>query len=237
MPRKWHEAPSPLFSDREAAAIRDWVAAGGSLFFASGSAKEESGQMLLGRIGVQFYQTYVVDRELTVPPSQSSSSGGIRFSREKDFFGDHKILTGRSESERLDAVSFNGIEAIRKVPENAVTLIHYSEKALLMPRDAFLERRLAEEAKQLGINGKTETAAEPSPLTTPSPVPKSPVAVAFILGKGRVVVIGSGSTISSVVMRRTVPGAGPVSEKVGLTEVDNQKFTLNVMHWLAGLLD
>ena len=239
MPRKWHEAPSPLFIDREAAAIRDWIAAGGSLLFASGSVKEEAGQMLLERIGVQFYDTYIVDRELTTPPSPSSSPcRGLRFSRAKNTLGDHKILNGRSELERLDSVCFDGIQAIRKAPDNAVTLIHYTEKALLLPRDAFLERRLSEEAKQLGANGKTETTVATSPLTTNSPVPKSPVAMAFTLGKGRVVVIGSGSAISAVTLKRDPPdGAAPIVQKVGLAEADNEKFTLNVMHWLAGLLD
>jgi hypothetical protein len=238
MPRKWHDAPSPLFSDREAAAIRDWIVAGGSLLFASGSAREEAGQMLLERIGVQFYDTYVVDRGLTMPPPPSSSCGGILFSREKNTLGDHKIVNGRAEGERLDSICFNGVNGIRKAPENAVTLVHYSEKALLIPRDALMERRLAEEAKQLGSNGKTETAVATSPLTVNSPVPKSPVAVAFTLGKGRVVVMGSGSAISAVTVKRDPPGgAAPIVQKVGLGEGDNQKFTLNVMHWLAGLLD
>jgi len=238
MPRKWHDAPSPLFSNREAAAIRDWIAAGGSLLFASGSAREEAGQMLLERIGVQFYQTYIVDRELSMPPSPSSPCAGVRFSREKNTLGDHHILNGRSEAERLDSVCFNGVHGIRKAPENAVTLVHYSEKALLIPQDALLERRLAEEAKDLGVKGKTETAVATSPLITNSPVPKSPVAMAFNLGKGRVAVIGSGSAISAVTIKRDPPGgAAPIVQKVGLGEGDNEKFTLNVMHWLAGLLD
>ena len=238
MPRNWLEAPAPLFNDREAAAIRDWIASGGSLLFASGSIKEESGQMLLDRIGVQFYDSYISDREITAPPSPTSCSGGPKFSREKNTLGDHKILTGRSESERLDAVCFNGMLGIRKAPESAVPLIHYSEKALLIPRDALVQRRLTEEAKQLGVNGKTETTVATSPLTTPSPVPKAPVAVAFTLGKGRVVVVGSGSALSAVTVKREPPnGAAPIAERVGLGEADNEKFTLNVMHWLAGLVD
>lgn len=234
-PRKWVEAPSPLFSDREAAAIHDWIAAGGSLFFASGARLEESGQMLLDRIGVQFYDSYITDRALTTPPSPCSALGDIGFSREKNTFGDHKILN--DPAARLDAVCLNGVKGIRKAPENAVALIHYSEKAALIPKDVLVEKRLTEESKQLGVNGKTETSTQSSPLTTPSPVPKSPVAVAFRLGKGRVVVIGSGAAISSVILKRDSPAGESTTQKIGLGEADNQKFTLNVMHWLAGLLE
>jgi hypothetical protein len=119
-----------------------------------------------------------------------------------------------------------------------VTLIHYSEKAELIPRDRLVEKRLTEETKQLGVKGKTETSVAASPLTTNTPVPKSPVAVAFRLGKGRVVVLGCGSELSAVTIKRDAPdGAAPRVEKVGLGEADNEKFTLNVMHWLAGLVD
>jgi hypothetical protein len=238
MPWKWLEAPSPLFSDREAAAIRDWVTSGGSLLYASGSSKNEAGEMLLSRIGIQFQEGHIVDRELTSPDAKHSSSfGGITFNREKNTLANHSILTGRSDSEHVEAVLLNGMRTIRQAPDNAVPLIHYSDKALLLPRDVFLERTLTEEARQLRANGKTETTTEATPLTTPSPAPGKPVAVAFALGKGRVVVIGAGSALSSVVVKKNPPGATPITEKVGLGEADNQKFTLNVMHWLAGLLE
>jgi hypothetical protein len=111
------------------------------------------------------------------------------------------------------------------------------KRALLLPRDVLLEKRLTEEAKELHVNGKNETPVSTSPLTTASPAPGSPVAGAFMFGKGRVVVIGNSSGMSSVVVRQVQPQGAPSSEKVGLGEADNEKFTINVMHWLAGLLD
>lgn len=238
MPWQWRESPSPLFSNRESAAVEDWVAAGGSLLFASASSTREAGDMLLSRLGVQFQEGRISDRDLTNTASKSSTSiGRITFSRDKGTLATHAILTGRSDAERVNAVAFNVATGIRKAPESALSLIHYSEKALLFPRDALLEKRLTEEAKELRPNGKSETASSTSPLTTPSPVPAAPVAVAFAFGKGRVVIIGNSSAISSVVMRRAGPNGDPLSDKIGLGEADNEKFAINIMHWLAGLLE
>ena len=238
MPWKWRESPSPLFGDRESAAVQDWVAAGGSLLFASTSPTKEAGDILLSRLGVEFQEGRISDRALTETASKSSTSiGRTTFSRDKGTLASHTIMAGRSDAERVNAVAFNSATGIRKAPENAISLIHYSEKALLFPHDALLEKRLIEEAKELRSNGKSETATSTSPLTTPSPVPAAPVAVAFTFGKGRVVIIGNSSAISSVVMRGAGPNGDPLSDKIGLGEADNEKFTINVMHWLAGLLE
>jgi len=238
MPWQWRENPSPLFSDRESAAVQDWVAAGGALLFAAASSKREAGDMLLSRLGIELQEGRIVDPGLTKTASQPSTpQRGITFSREKSTLAGHNILAGRSDVERVNALTFNAVTAIRKAPENATSLVHYSEKALLLPRDALLEKRLTEEAKELHANGKNETPVSTSPLTTASPAPAAPVAVAFTFGKGRVVVIGNSSAMSSVVVRRVQPQGAPSSEKVGLGEADNEKFTINVMHWLAGLLD
>jgi hypothetical protein len=235
MPWQWQENPWPLFSDRESAAVQDWVAAGGALLFAA-SSKREAGDMLLSRLGIELQEGHIVDPPLTKTTSQPSTpQRGTTFSREKGTLAGHTILAGRSDVERVNTLTFNAVTAIRKAPGNATSLVHYSEKALLLPRDVLLEKRLTEEAKELHANGKNETPVSISPLTTASPAPAAPVAVAFMFGKGRVVVIGNSSAMSSVVVQR--PQGAPSSEKVGLGEADNEKFTINVMHWLAGLLD
>jgi hypothetical protein len=238
MPWQWRENPWPLFNDRESAAVQDWVAAGGALLFAAASSKREAGDMLLSRLGIELQEGHIVDPPLTKTASQPSTpQRGTTFSREKGTLAGHNILAGRSDVERVNTLTFNAVTAIRKAPGNVTSLVHYSERALLLPRDVFLEKRLTEEAKELHANGKNETPVSISPLTTASPAPAAPVAVAFTFGKGRVVVIGNSSAMSSVVVRRVQPEGAPSSEKVGLGEADNEKFTINVMHWLAGLLD
>lgn len=233
---KWIQNPQPLFSDREASAIRDWVASGGSLLFASSSSKREAGDMLLNYLGVELMSTYIVDRELELPRRvDQTSSVRKAFSAENKLLVDTSIINGRSESERVTAVLFDTAGGIHKAPANASTLIHYSDKALLLPRDALLEKQTAEAAHELQSSSKTETQPQSTPLTTRIPVPGIPVAVAFPLGKGRVVVIANSSALSSVTRKFVIRGQAE-SDTVGLGEGDNEKFTINVVHWLDGLL-
>ena len=62
------------------------------------------------------------------------------------------------------------------------------------------------------------------------------VAVAFTLGKGRVVVLGDGITLNALVKAQAINGKQS-TRKMGLTEADNQQFALNAMHWLSGLFE
>ncbi len=238
MTRVWYENPQPLFSDVEAAAVRDWVAAGGSLLFASGSAKPESGEMLLNHLGVEFNHDILSDRDLTKPSSSTQPPfEPAAFTREKKMFSSHSIMAGRSESERVDVVAVDGFSVILKSPNNAVALFHCSDKAVIIPRDWLLKKQMAEAERALL---KTSPATESQPVTTQVlstvPAPGVPVAVAFALGKGRVVILGNGSALSSILRQFVVQGQ-PVSQKAGLDNGDNQKFTLNIMHWLTGLLE
>lgn len=237
MPAKWHQNPEPVFSDVEAAAVRDWVAAGGSLLFASGSNKAEAGEMLLNRLGVEFLHDLVVDRDLLSkgPPSQSPVVDRT-FGREKNMFSTHTIMAGRSEAERVDAVTVTGFSAIRKAPDNALILIHCSGSTVYFTKDALMKMQAAEAARALNHGPQTESPTVASPVMAPTPAPGIPVAVAFTLGKGRVVVLGNGSVISSI-QSETVFQGQPISQRPGLRDADNQKLTLNTMHWLSGLLE
>jgi hypothetical protein len=56
-------------------------------------------------------------------------------------------------------------------------------------------------------------------------------AIAFTLGKGRVVMVGE----TTVFAAQLVPGPGGVMRKVGMNSpgFDNRQFALNVLRWLA----
>jgi len=56
-------------------------------------------------------------------------------------------------------------------------------------------------------------------------------AIAFRLGKGRVVVLGDAAMLSAQV-------AGSDNQPVGMNvpNVDNRQLALNIMHWLSGML-
>ncbi len=236
--RAWLEDPQPLFTDVEASAVRDWIVAGGSLLFASGSMTPEAGQMLLDRLGVEFNFGRIKDDDLFELSPASQPKLPIRqpvFSREKKLLSTHSIMAGRSESERIGAVSFSDIRSLSKFPKNAVALMHCSEKAAFIRQDDLVKRQVLEATRALEKGAKEMQTVE-LPKVVPVPVPGIPVAVAFTLGKGRVVVMGGGSALSSIVRRSELMG-NPVSEKIGLGSADNQKFTLNTMHWLTGVLE
>lgn len=238
MPVKWRDNPEPVVNDVEVAAVKDWVVAGGSLLFASGSNKAEAGELLLSRLGIELLYDPVHDRDLLppgTPPSRISITNET-FAREKNMFSAHAILAGRSEAERVDIVAAHGFQAIRKAPGNAITLIHCSGKAAYFTRDALMRKQLleAQHAIEAGPQKESQTAA--SPVMAPTPAPGIPVAVAFTLGKGRVVVLGNSSILSSITRATTFQGQ-PLSDKIGLGEADNEKFTLNTLHWLSGLME
>lgn len=231
------ENPQPLFSDVEASAVRDWVIAGGAVLFASNLNRPESGEMLLSRLGVEFIREHFVDMEMASLPSPVKSPFVSRtFTREKNKFANHPVMAGRSETERVDEVAVNGFKAIRKFPENAIVLIRSSDKSIAVPRDTLAQKQLLEAAQALKSGAEKQTPPITTPRMTPIPMPGIPVAVAFILGKGRVVVIGNASALSSVVQDATFQGQ-PISQKIGLSDSDNEKFTLNTMHWLSGIME
>jgi hypothetical protein len=55
--------------------------------------------------------------------------------------------------------------------------------------------------------------------------------VAFLSGKGRVVVLGEGGQLSAQV-------TGPLSSRMGMSvlDCDNRQWALNLIHWLSGLI-
>jgi hypothetical protein len=251
MSMAWHDNPKPLFSNVESAAVKDWVASGGSLLFASGSTKVETEEMLLNYLGVAFSHDVLSDRELIKPSAlmQTRPAPGqppamptelpveqLAFTREKKMLATHIILAGRSEAERVDALAVGHASPILKAPDNAMVLVHCSDKAFLISRDALMKKQMAEAERALlsRTNTATTTPMVIAPVT-PVSAPEVPVAVAFTLGKGRVVILGNSSLLTSVV-QQSVRQDQPLSQKIGLGSADNQKFTLNIMHWLTGLL-
>ncbi len=55
--------------------------------------------------------------------------------------------------------------------------------------------------------------------------------IAFRLGKGRVVVLGEGAMLSA-----QVTGSDNRPFGMNIPDIDNRQLTLNIMHWLSGLL-
>ena len=139
----------------------------------------------------------------TLDPQNSNSGfpSQLIFARENDLLGDHPITWGRGPVEQLNRV------------------VTYSGQSLMGPRGSVAFLRLA------------DTAMDRSSVDN-SMVPAAGrgQGVAFVHGKGRVVVLGDAGALSAEFQ----PGGAPFGMNVEGT--DNRQLALNIMHWLSGLI-
>jgi hypothetical protein len=125
------------------------------------------------------------------------------FSRENKLLGPHPIVEGRNEKERVNKVlSFTGQSL--KGPADSGSVLKLSDTAQDTP------------------NREQQSATSAA---------RRAQALAFKVGKGRVVVHGEAAMLSAQI-------AGPEKFKMGMNYpgYDNKQYALNVMHWLSGLL-
>jgi hypothetical protein len=125
------------------------------------------------------------------------------FSRENHLLLDHPIINGRG-----------GVEKINKV-------MSFTGQSLVGPKDSVSILKLADTAKD---------TPDRSAATFTSAAGRAQ-ALAFKLGKGRVVVQGEAAMLSAQI-------AGAQKRKMGMNVPgnDNKQYALNVMHWLSDLL-
>ena len=135
--------------------------------------------------------------------SSPGASSLLIFSRENKLLAVHPITEGRNEKERVNRVlSFTGQSL--KGPEESASILKLSDTAEDAPD--------RESKSMVSAAGRAQ-------------------AVAFKLGKGRVVIQGEAAMLSAQV-------TGPNRSKMGMNVdgYDNKQYALNVMHWLSGLL-
>lgn len=125
------------------------------------------------------------------------------FSRENKLLGPHPIFEGRNEKERVNKVlSFTGQSL--KGPEGSSSILKLSDTAQDSPNH--------EQKNMVSAAGRAQ-------------------ALAFKVGKGRVVVHGEAAMLSAQI-------SGQEKFKMGMNfeGYDNKQYALNLMHWLSGLL-
>ena len=135
--------------------------------------------------------------------SAPEDSSMLIFSRENKLLAVHPITEGRNENERINRVlSFTGQSL--KGPEDSFSILKLSDTAQDAPD--FASKVFASAA------GRAQ-------------------ALAFKVGKGRVVVHGEAAMLSAQI-------AGPDHHKLGMNVAgyDNKQYALNLMHWLSGVL-
>jgi hypothetical protein len=210
------------FTEAECDAVRDWVQSGGALLlvvdhYPTGHAAEA----LAKRFAINLSKGRTVDRANTPP---GGIGGIILFSRDKNSIGDHVIMRGRSDAERITRVATFTGESL-KGPADSFPLLLFSDSAIdFLPSDA-------------AESGPGARPRAGGPAARPGNEPQTSAAgrsqgLALKFGKGRVVVLGEASQLSAQL-------AGPQQRAMGMNYegCDNRQFAINIMHWLSGLID
>lgn len=216
------DAGKPPFTQAEYDTVVDWVRSGGSLLLIADHAPFGSAAAGLARaLGADMSQGFTVDaHHMERSPSQ------LVFERSDGLLGDHPITRGRNQSETLNRViTFTG-ESLQG-PEGSTAILKLAETAEDVHQLSPQERRAAMRGERSRRAQKTSAAGRAQ-------------AIAFELGKGRVVVLGEAAVLSAQVIR------GPMAEAMGepgelkmgmnVPGSDDRQFALNIFHWLSHAL-
>jgi len=188
------KAEMPAFTEEECDAVRDWVKAGGALLlitdhYPTGSAAEPLAQ----RFDVD------CSKGMTEEYTFTADTG----------LGDHPVLRGRSESERIKTIATFTGQSLKGPPGSTemLKLPDGSNEKVPDPENPFKKKPLDRSAK-----GRCQ-------------------AVALKFGKGRVFMLGEAAMLSAQL--------GPNGRPFGMNVkgIDNQQLALNIIHWLTGLLE
>ncbi len=139
------ELPTPsAFTPDEITAVRDWVAAGGSLFLIADHMPFPGAvDHLAAAFGVFFVNGFAQD--------SAGDAGTIIFHRSSRSLGDHAIINGRSQAERIDSVAtFTGSAFRTTVPVDTLLRLPPTTN-VLMPQVAWQFSRLTPRTSGAGM--------------------------------------------------------------------------------------
>jgi hypothetical protein len=200
----------PAFNNAECDAVEKWVRGGGSLLLIADHAPWGDASVILAkRFGVDMGRGFAMDAK-----NSDGNPTKLVFSRDNGLLGNHAILRGRNSSEQIrKVVAFTGQSLT--APPNATVLLKISDNATesFDPQDQV--------KIQMGQPAGTKITGRAQGL-------------AMTFGKGRVVIFGEAAMFSAQVA--TLNGR---SFKAGMNVPgnDDRQLALNVMHWLARLID
>jgi hypothetical protein len=212
------EAESALgaFTEPECDAVQEWVRAGGALLLVADHAPAgEAADLLARHFSVLMGKGFAFLR-----PSKGPLLFDISFSAAAKTLGDHPITRGRSQAERVERVdSFEGQSLA--LPAGATALLRFGTDAW----EATQADVRAEAVAAIAGSGKRGHAVQ---------IDGRAQGLALTYGNGRVVVLGEAAMLSAQVFQ-SMDGT---EQKFGMNVPgnDNRRFTLNILHWLSGLL-
>ena len=215
------DAAKPAFSAPECDAVERWVRAGGALLLIAdhtpfGGAAHD----LALRFGVDMGRGYVFD-----PQHADGDPTFLVFSADNGLLGNHAVLRGHSESERVHRiVAFTGQSL--SIPSGATALMRLAPSAFEV--DSFAEGMAILSSSSNGPDPKTV-----SDLHFRSGAGRAQ-GVALVFGRGRLVVIGEAALFSAQLLR----ASGEPDFRFGMNAPgnDDKQFVLNTLHWLSGNL-
>ena len=203
-------AMGPAFTKAECDAVRDWVRGGGSLLLIADHVPwGDASAILAQRFGVEMGLGIVMDLK-----HADGNPTRLVFSLENGLLGEHPIRRGRSAGEE-----------VRKV-------LAFTGQSLSVPRDATVLLKLGSDATESFDPEDQRKVAAGIPAGTKLQGRAQGVAMPF--GKGRAAIFGEAAMFSAQVA--TIDGL-PFKVGMNVPGTDDRQFALNVMHWLARLIN
>ncbi|MEK7315185.1 MAG: alpha/beta fold hydrolase, partial [Candidatus Eisenbacteria bacterium] len=200
------------FSPEEIEVVHSWVREGGALLFIADHAP-------FGSAAAAMSQRFDVDMSLgytgdTLQAQDPKSATNILFTLDRGTLGDHPIMAGRDEKERIGkVVAFTGQSLLG--PAGSTPIMILSEGAFDLPLAAL---KLSEDPQAM--------------MAKSIPAKGRSMAVALQVEKGRALIQGEAGMLSAQVILRD--GAEPMKFGMNQPGLDNQQYALNAVRWLAG---
>ncbi|HEV7968194.1 MAG TPA: hypothetical protein VGP19_11525 [Candidatus Acidoferrales bacterium] len=220
---------TPAFTHPECDAVYEWVGKGGALFLiADHGPMGDAAAPLAQRFGVTLGNGFVSDSN----PSNFTDNDPTElvFSAQNLLLGEHPITRGRDQSEQLHRlVAFKG-ESVT-IPRGATAILSLSRTTGEVPTRGA--------AQLLFVDDVAKAQANRESAATKWPVGDRAMAIAFLLGRGRVVISGEAGMITAQVFKkRDKNGTEALVGKMGMDVQgnDDRQYVLNALHWLSGVL-
>lgn len=220
-------AGQPAFTEAEADAVRHWVRGGGSLLLIADHAPfGRAARNLANRFGVEMGEGWVFEPQ-EGPPGLTSQ---LDFSVENGRLGEHFILRGRDENERVRSVrAFTGQSLT--LPDGAVALLTLAPGAF----ELLDGRAMPRVVEAIAAGAAFETAAREAGA---QPVGGRVQGLALEYGQGRVVILGEAGMLSAQIASLPVDGTvHTIRMGMNVPGNDNRRFALNILHWLSRLAE
>jgi len=207
----WNAYPYPTpsaFTDAEAATLRAWVEAGGSLLLiADHMPFPGAAAPVAAAFGFEFNDGFAVETFRTFEEGKASFEKPTMFDLDDGTLREHPITRGATGGERVTRIrTFTG-QAFTAPPAAAALLVLPANFVSLMPRTAW---KFSPDTPRAAVGGWLQGAVMP-------------------LGRGRLAVFGEAGMFTAQLQgeeRRPMGLNAPGAEQ-------NWRLVLNLLHWLS----